>query len=149
MKNGIDKYWRKTAPNAIKQEEKAQLRAQLLSGGIGEAETALALQNALLVAKVVRIDYPNDWPDALTLLIHMIRTSELNPLHLRRGLLMLLQVVKELATARLRKYVDSRPIHFIISRHHTTFHSTTRVLPDQAHGNSVISTLCRTSSCSV
>jgi hypothetical protein len=76
----------------------------LLEGGVGEAETQLALQNALVVSKVVRIDYPLDWPDVLTSLIKALRTAnEWNQLHLRRGMLMLLQVVKELATARLRK----------------------------------------------
>jgi hypothetical protein len=76
----------------------------LLEGGVGEAETQLALQNALVVSKVVRIDYPLDWPDVLTSLIKALRTAnESNQLHLRRGMLMLLQVVKELATARLRK----------------------------------------------
>lgn len=76
----------------------------MLEGGVGEAETQLALQNALVVSKVVRIDYPLDWPDVLTSLIKALRTAnESNQLHLRRGMLMLLQVVKELATARLRK----------------------------------------------
>ncbi|PVH87132.1 ARM repeat-containing protein [Cadophora sp. DSE1049] len=103
LKNGIDKYWRKTATNAISAEEKAQIRSNLLEGGIGEAENSLALQNALVVAKVVRIDYPQDWSDVLTSLIKILRNaSQSNPLHLRRGLLILLQVVKELSTARLR-----------------------------------------------
>ena len=64
----------------------------------------LALQNALVVSKIVRIDYPVDWPDALTDLIKILRTAnESNQLHLRRALLILLQVVKELATARMRQ----------------------------------------------
>jgi hypothetical protein len=104
LKNGIDKYWRRTAQNAIAAEEKAEIRSRLLEGGIEEAETQLALQNALVLSKVVRIDYPLDWPDVLTSLIAALRTAnESNQLHLRRGMLMLLQVVKELATARLRK----------------------------------------------
>ena len=104
LKNGIDKYWRRTAHNAITAEEKVTIRSHLLEGGIREAETQLALQNALVLSKVVRIDYPLDWPDALTSLIKALRAAnESNQLHLRRGLLMLLQVVKELATARLRK----------------------------------------------
>jgi hypothetical protein len=52
----------------------------------------------------VRIDYPLDWPDVLTSLIKALRmANDSNQLHLRMGMLMLLQVVKELATARLRK----------------------------------------------
>ena len=103
LKNGIDKYWRKTATNAISAEEKAQIRSNLLEGGNREVETNLALQNALVVSKVVRIDYPLDWPDVLTSLIKILRTAnQSNQLHLRRGMLILLQVVKELSTARLR-----------------------------------------------
>jgi hypothetical protein len=103
LKNGIDKYWRKTATNAISAEEKAQIRSNLLEGGIREVETNLALQNALVVSKVVRIDYPLDWPDVLTSLIKILRTAnQSNQLRLRRGMLILLQVVKELSTARLR-----------------------------------------------
>jgi len=103
LKNGIDKYWRKTATNAIQPEEKAQMRSQLLDGGIKEVETNLALQNALVVAKVVRIDYPLDWPDVLTSLVKILRdANHTNQLHLRRGMLILLQVIKELSTARLR-----------------------------------------------
>jgi hypothetical protein len=75
----------------------------LLDGGLGEAETNLALQNALVVSKVVRIDYPLDWPNVLTNLIKILRTvNRSNQLHLRRGMLILLQVIKELSTARLR-----------------------------------------------
>lgn len=104
LKNGIDKYWRKSAPNAIKADEKTQIRSQLLSGGIGEADPQLALQNALAISKVVRIDYPQEWPDALTSLIALLRSAnDANQMHLRRGLLILLQIIKELATARLRR----------------------------------------------
>ena len=104
LKNGIDKYWRRSAQNAIAVDEKAEIRSHLLEGGMEEAETQLALQNALVVSKVVRIDYPLDWPEVLTSLIKALRTANVsNQMHLRRGMLMLLQVVKELATARLRK----------------------------------------------
>jgi hypothetical protein len=104
LKNGIDKYWRKTAMNALKADEKSEIRSHLFESGISEADSQLALQNALAIAKVVRIDYPNEWPEALTTLIAILRTaSESNPVHLRRGLLILLRITKELATARLRK----------------------------------------------
>lgn len=61
LKNGIDKYWRKTASNAIKKEEKALIRSRCLDAGINEPDHRLALQNALVVAKIVRFEYPNDW----------------------------------------------------------------------------------------
>ncbi|TGO88826.1 hypothetical protein BPOR_0140g00180 [Botrytis porri] len=104
LKNGIDKYWRKTAPNAITAEEKGNIRSHLLESGFEESDPQLALQNALVISKVVRVDYPMDWPDVLTDLIRMLRTAnETNQLHLQRGMLILLQIVKELATARLRR----------------------------------------------
>ncbi|TAQ85162.1 hypothetical protein B7494_g6515 [Chlorociboria aeruginascens] len=103
LKNGIDKYWRRGATKPIDPEEKSGIRSRLLEGGLGEAEANLALQNALVISKIVRVDYPKDWPDILTDLVNLLRVSNRsNQLHLRRGLLILLQVVKELATARLR-----------------------------------------------
>jgi hypothetical protein len=56
-----------------------------------------------VVAKVVRIDYPLDWPNVLTTLIEVLRKAhQTNQTHLKRGMLILLQVIKELSTARLR-----------------------------------------------
>ena len=104
LKNGIDKYWRKTATNAIKPVEKGDIRTRLLEGGLQEADGRLALQNALLVAKVVRIDYPIEWPDVITTLITILRAAnDSDQTALRRGLQILFQVVKELATAKLRR----------------------------------------------
>ncbi|TQS36228.1 hypothetical protein Golomagni_03329 [Golovinomyces magnicellulatus] len=104
LKNGIDKYWRRSA-TAIVAEEKTLIRSRLLEGCISEDEKNLALQNALLVSKVVRIDYPNEWPQVLPNLISILRDSRhSNQLHLKRGILMLLQLVKELASARLKAF---------------------------------------------
>jgi len=104
LKNGIDKYWRKSATNGIVAAEKTKIRFRLLEGGLQEADSRLALQNALLVSKVVRIDYPQDWPDVITSLIDILRTAnDTDQVVLQRGLLILLQVVKELSTARIRR----------------------------------------------
>jgi len=104
LKNGIDKYWRKSATNGIIAAEKTKIRFHLLEGGLQEADSRLALQNALLVSKVVRIDYPQDWPDIITNLIDILRkANDKDQVILRRGLLVLLQVVKELSTARIRR----------------------------------------------
>lgn len=61
LKNGIDKYWRKTAPNALKKEEKDQIRARSIESGTREPDIRLALQNALMIAKIVRYEYPLEW----------------------------------------------------------------------------------------
>lgn len=104
LKNGIDKYWRKYATNAICDEDKLGIRAQLFRGGIEEPETRLAKQNALVISKIVRSDYPLAWSDALPDLIKTVRAANgPSSLHLQRALLMLLQVIKELLTARMVK----------------------------------------------
>ncbi|KAJ9666327.1 hypothetical protein H2201_003515 [Coniosporium apollinis] len=104
LKNGIDKYWRKTATNAVSKEEKEIIRSRLLDAGKDEADHRLALQNALVIAKIVRFEFPNDWPDVFTKLIEILHTStspNANRLNLPRTLLILLHIVKELATGRL------------------------------------------------
>jgi Importin-beta N-terminal domain len=105
LKLGIDKYWRKTAVNAVPKEDKEAIRSRLLESGVNEADGRLALQNALVIAKVVRYEFPNTWPDVIHQIIRLLRTSaepEANPLHLPRGLLIALHIVKELSTGRLR-----------------------------------------------
>ncbi|KAL2124691.1 hypothetical protein VTJ04DRAFT_1056 [Mycothermus thermophilus] len=104
LKNGIDKYWRHTARHAIKPESKQLIRSRLFQGSLAEEDRALALHNALVTSKIVRIDYPDDWPDAFSTLIQLTQAANAsNPLHLRGALLTLLRIVKEMGTARLRK----------------------------------------------
>ena len=55
-----------------------------------------------MVAKVARFEYPNDWPDLLTILLDTIRRAH-DPLATARGLLILLHVTKEFSTGRLQR----------------------------------------------
>ncbi|KAI5204179.1 ARM repeat-containing protein [Aureobasidium subglaciale] len=106
LKNGIEKYWRKTAANAVSPEDRAVIRSRLLESGIEENDHRLALQNAIVIAKVSRFEYPNDWPDVISTLIIVLRRSNepgANPIHLPRTLLIFLHIIKELSTARLQK----------------------------------------------
>ncbi|KAG5973886.1 hypothetical protein E4U55_000197 [Claviceps digitariae] len=107
LKNGIDKYWRLYAAqskNGIKPEEKNMIRSRLLQGTIDEEERSFAMHNAFVVAKVIRIDYPTDWPDALSSIIALLRsTKDGNQKQLYGTLEVLLRVVKELGSARLKK----------------------------------------------
>ncbi|KAG7293225.1 hypothetical protein NEMBOFW57_003271 [Staphylotrichum longicolle] len=104
LKNGIEKYWRHTAKHAITPQNKQLIRSRLLQGSLNEEDRTLVLHNALVTAKIVRIDYPNEWPDAFSTLIELSKAANAsNPLHLRGALLVLLRIVKELSTARLRK----------------------------------------------
>ncbi|TKA74604.1 hypothetical protein B0A55_05436 [Friedmanniomyces simplex] len=102
LKNGIDKYWRKTATNAVSKDDKDAIRSRLLQSCLREPADRLALQDALVIAKIARFEYPNDWPDALSALVQTLR-SQVSPLQLARALLVLLHVVKELSTARLQR----------------------------------------------
>lgn len=104
FKNGIDKFWRASSKNAIKSEQKKIIRDRIFQGSIEEGDRSLSLQNSLAVAKIVRIDFPQDWPDVLSQLVDMLRrTSEGNQHHLGGILGVLLRIIKELGTARLRK----------------------------------------------
>ena len=73
-----------------------------MESALHEHDTRLALQNALVVAKIARFEYPNDWPDLLTVLLDTIRRAH-DPLATARALLILLHVTKELSTGRLQR----------------------------------------------
>lgn len=105
LKNGIDKYWRRTAANAIVPEEKQKIKTRALDAGIIEPSRPLALQNALMIAKIMRYEFPQDWPDAMTAILNSLRNGQAgtNPFQLPRTLLILLQVIKELSTARIQR----------------------------------------------
>ena len=102
VKNGIDKYWRKTASNAISKEEKSLIRSRCISAGIQEPDQRLALQNALVVAKIVRYDYPHDWPEAISSVLDTLRQAQTDE-SVTRCLQILLYIIKELSTARLQR----------------------------------------------
>ena len=61
LKNGVDKYWRKAATNAMQKEEKDLIRSRCIDCGTNEPDPRLALQNALMIAKIIRFEYPTDW----------------------------------------------------------------------------------------
>ncbi|KAI0474785.1 putative importin 11 [Xylaria cf. heliscus] len=102
LKNGIDSCWRAhTVKNAIQPAEKQLIRSNLFRGSIEERDPQLASHNALVIAKIVRIDFPAEWPDALENLVAQLRALRDDDQHLAGALLILLRIVKELGTARL------------------------------------------------
>ncbi|GAO50190.1 ARM repeat-containing protein [Saitoella complicata NRRL Y-17804] len=107
LKNGIDKYWRRTAKNGIQPEEKARIRSRLLEG-FDEPSRLLANQNAVSASRIARLDYPIDWPSLFSDLSGIIRSAAAasdssSRLRLQRGLQVLHQVVKALCSLRLMK----------------------------------------------
>ena len=106
LKNGIDKHWRKTSSNAINKDEKLCIKSRAIEYGIREPVPVLALQNALLIGKIARYEFPHDWPDAITVLIGELRKygrPPADPGHLSNAMNITLQVIKELASGRLQR----------------------------------------------
>lgn len=62
FKNGIEKYWRSSRVNAISKEEKAQIRSRLFYV-IDDKNNQLTIQNAHAIARIVRFDFPSEWPN--------------------------------------------------------------------------------------
>ncbi|KAF2841032.1 ARM repeat-containing protein [Patellaria atrata CBS 101060] len=105
LKNGIDTFWRGSR-SIVNKDEKDIIRSRLIDSGLNEADRRLALQNALIIGKVVRIDYPTAWPDAIEQVVNRLRASIESGayhLHLPRILLILHHVIKELSRARLQR----------------------------------------------
>lgn len=113
LKNGIDRHWRKTSHHAIQKQEKQKIRLKAIEIGVQEPKPTLALQNALMLAKIVRIEFPHDWPDVISILIQHLRNAgdqSASPIYVRNTLNIVLQVIKELATGaliRTRKSLQS------------------------------------------
>ena len=102
LKNGIDKHWRKGSVHSIGKDEKLRIRTRAIEAGIQEPSRSLALHNALMLAKIVRSEFPHDWPDALTTVIGYLRTAS-GSQQTANILIITLQIVKELATGRLQR----------------------------------------------
>uniref|UniRef100_A0A0P4WDI7 Importin N-terminal domain-containing protein n=1 Tax=Scylla olivacea TaxID=85551 RepID=A0A0P4WDI7_SCYOL len=98
FKNGVDRYWRKTAPKAISEEEKGRIRCGLLHN-LREPVSQVATQLAVLIAKIARVDCPREWPELLPSLIEAVKSSDDIVRH--RSLLTLHHVIKQLASKRL------------------------------------------------
>ncbi|KAI7902235.1 armadillo-type protein [Cokeromyces recurvatus] len=105
LKNGIDRFWRRTAKNPIQPEEKKAIRQRLLQF-IDEPSKKLTAQNAVIVARIARLDYPREWPELLSTMIQALNnTNHTNEEHARlihhRALEMLFEVLSELSTRLL------------------------------------------------
>lgn len=98
FKNGVDRYWRRNAPNAICEEEKSMLRQQLISS-FNEPVNQIATQLSVLVGKIARLDCPHVWPELIPLLLEAIRDDDL--LRQQRAMLTFYHVIKSLASKRL------------------------------------------------
>ncbi|KAJ2499126.1 hypothetical protein GGH96_003786 [Coemansia sp. RSA 1972] len=73
LKNGIDKYWKRSALHPIKLPEKELIRPRLLTM-LGEDTPTVALQYCLVVAKIARWEFPRVWPSFAEELLAQIQT---------------------------------------------------------------------------
>ncbi|XP_028170054.1 importin-11, partial [Ostrinia furnacalis] len=100
FKNGVDRYWRRNAPNAITEDEKQKLRLGLLTTNIlSEPVTQIATQQAVLISKIARFDCPTNWPNLVPDLIGALKAPQ--PLVQHRSLLIFHHLVKALASKRM------------------------------------------------
>lgn len=70
-----------------------------MSESFQEPIPQIAIQLAVLIGNISRIDYPHDWDELMSRLNEVINSQD--SLHQQRGLLILQQVVKALASKRL------------------------------------------------
>ncbi|KAL4401035.1 intracellular protein transport protein [Malassezia pachydermatis] len=78
FKNGIGKFWRariiKQKKVVIPPEAKDRIRTRLMDI-LSEPEHSIAVHGALIIARIARLDYPDEWPDLVTKLQEAIMAS--------------------------------------------------------------------------
>jgi len=97
FKNAVHKYWRKKDTSMISKQEKDYIH-QNLPNLFDEPNNRNALHIGLLYAKIARVDYPAEWPEALSLLCDIEANPNTSPLRKLRALTALKQTVKSLST---------------------------------------------------
>ncbi|KAL6657254.1 hypothetical protein ACP70R_005034 [Stipagrostis hirtigluma subsp. patula] len=99
FKNSINRYWRHRRDSyGISNEEKDHLRKNLLLT-IREENSQIALQLAVLISKIARLDYPKEWPDIFSVLAQQLQSADVLASH--RVFMVLFRTLKELSTKRL------------------------------------------------
>ncbi|XP_031489687.1 uncharacterized protein LOC116257214 [Nymphaea colorata] len=111
FKNSVNRYWRHRRDSyGISNEEKAYLRKKLLTD-LRETNYQIALQRAVLISKIARIDYPKEWPELFSTLAQHFQSADVLISH--RVYMVLFCALKELSTKRLS--VDQRSFSEICS----------------------------------
>ncbi|KAJ4970515.1 hypothetical protein NE237_003614 [Protea cynaroides] len=99
FKNSISRYWRSRRDSlGISNEEKIHLRQKLLSH-LREENYQIALQLAVVISKIARVDYPKEWPELFSALSQQLQSADVLTSH--RIFMVLFRILKELASKRL------------------------------------------------
>lgn len=99
LKNSIIKHWRpQSGGNNITDGEKQYIRGKMLDM-LAQDNNKIAVQVALVFAKIARVDYPRAWSTLFSDLLAKLQSQ--NSLLIRRVYLVLHHVLKELASKRL------------------------------------------------
>jgi len=109
IKNGVERHWRPGAVNPIAEEEKGVIRSSLLQN-VEEPVQQVSTQLAVLVARIARIDCPDNWPELLPFLAESVHSQ--SELMQKCSLLTLQHVIKTLAGRRL---VNLRKVFYEIT----------------------------------
>lgn len=86
--------------SAIPVEEKSEIKKMLLLR-FNEPVQQIAVQIAVLIGNIARYDCPQDWMELVPTLVEVVQSNDLLVQH--RGLLILLHVVKVLASKRFQR----------------------------------------------
>lgn len=103
FKNGVEKYWRASRVNAISKEEKVQIRLRLFHM-LDDKHNQLTVQNAHAIARVVRFDFPAEWPTLFEEIAESLESFVLTSTNLvaANNLLVILnQIVKSVSMVRI------------------------------------------------
>lgn len=105
LKNGVNKYWRSSKENCIRPEEKAQIRDRLFNM-VHERNKQLTSQNAYAVARIVRFDFPDKFPQLFEVLAQKLEVfifEECNWVCANNLLIILKEIFKAISLVRIGK----------------------------------------------
>lgn len=103
FKNGVDRFWRLSRVNAIGKDEKKEIRSRLFNL-VEESNNQLSIQNAHAIARIVRFDFPSEWPSLFDDIAHAIEEYVFvkgNLIGVNNLLIFLNQIVKAVALVRI------------------------------------------------
>jgi importin-7 len=96
MKNRVHKGWTKSSAesyqtNPISETDKMTFRPQLVQV-LTVASTATRVQFTAMLSKIIRSDYPHDWPEFTDLTLNLLHSTQISEVY--SGLTMLNELTK-------------------------------------------------------